>query len=112
MTQRAQYKLYLAGDDRSSMTESRIAAMNALDFVWQRQKPKVVTITWEERFEEFLEYKRTHHGHVKVPPKYPQNLALANCKLYISALLIIVTVLIIVIIIIIIMLVHIYVERI
>ena len=57
--QRTQYKLFTEGK-KSSMTQGRINKLNSLKFVW------VAKVTWEERFEELVEYKEKN-GHCKVP---------------------------------------------
>ena len=57
--QRILYKLFTEGK-KSSMTQERINKLNSLKFVW------VAKVTWEERFEELVEYKEKN-GHCKVP---------------------------------------------
>jgi hypothetical protein len=69
--QRYQYKLKSEGKP-STMTDDRIAALNALGFVWNSHGA-----VWEERLNEIKEYKR-QNGHCNVPSQYDENQKLAT----------------------------------
>jgi hypothetical protein len=69
--QRRQYRFHREGNT-SSMTLSRIQALERLGFEWV-----CVTVTWEERLSELAEYRKIH-GHCNVPRNYSKNIQLAN----------------------------------
>eukprot|EP00934_Nitzschia_sp_Nitz4_P002108 Nitzschia sp. Nitz4//scaffold256_size27904//11125//14572//NITZ4_008168-RA/size27904-snap-gene-0.11-mRNA-1//-1//CDS//3329544408//2108//frame0 len=61
--QRYQWKLRQQGK-RSTLTTDRLDALSRLGFVWDSHNA-----TWEERFNELVEFKRLH-GHTSVPTTY------------------------------------------
>jgi hypothetical protein len=80
--QRCRYRLRLEGKP-SSMTLSRIQALECLDFGWRplisrRQKTREVWFTaWEDHLSELADYCKIH-GHCNVPKNYSENTTLAK----------------------------------
>lgn len=70
--QRRQYKLMLAGQPSSTMTQERVNILNAEGFIWDSHD-----IIWRERFNQLLEYKNLH-GHTRVPSYCKENPRLAS----------------------------------
>lgn len=64
--QRQAYKLFHNPNKQSSMTQERIAALDAVGFQWEIQCP------WQSRFQELMEYQQ-QHGDCLVPYSYPPN---------------------------------------
>eukprot|EP00985_Skeletonema_marinoi_P026616 scaffold20741_cov129-Skeletonema_marinoi.AAC.1 len=75
MTQRAEFKKFLAGDT-TSMTQDKVARLNSLGFQWNG-KEATDDEKWNVRYNELIEYKSVN-GHCNVPQKYQANKALAN----------------------------------
>jgi hypothetical protein len=73
--QRNQYRLQLEGKT-SSMTLSRIQALESLGFKWDCSGA-----TWEDRLSELAEYRKIQ-GHCNVPTKYCENTKLASWVTY------------------------------
>jgi hypothetical protein len=69
--QRKQYKFHLEGKP-TSMTLSRIQALESLAFAWD-----CYGATWEVRLSELADYRRIH-GHCNVPQRCSGNVKLAN----------------------------------
>jgi hypothetical protein len=70
--QRRQYKLMLAGQISSTMTQERVNILNTEGFIWDSHD-----IIWRERFNQLLEYKNLH-GHTRVPSYCKENPRLAS----------------------------------
>jgi hypothetical protein len=69
--QRSQYKFYLEGM-ASSMTLSRIQALESLGFEWDSYGA-----AWEDRLSELADYRKIH-GHCNVHMSYRENAKLAT----------------------------------
>jgi len=65
VNQRTNYKRLVRGE-QSSLSEERKKKLEDIGFVWE------VFVAWETRYEELVEYKRSH-GDCKVPSKYNAN---------------------------------------
>jgi hypothetical protein len=70
--QRYQYKLFLVGSNKSSMTEERLLALEDLEFCWDAH-----TTQWQERFLELRAFV-SDEGHANVPTQYSKNRQLAT----------------------------------
>jgi len=70
--QRRQYKLMLAGQISSTMTQERVNILNTEGFIWDSHD-----IIWRERFNQLLQYKNLH-GHTRVPSYCKDNPRLAS----------------------------------
>jgi hypothetical protein len=70
--QRYQYKLFLVGSNKSSMTEERLLALEDLEFCWDAH-----TSQWQERFLELRAFVKDE-GHANVPTQYSKNRQLAT----------------------------------
>uniref|UniRef100_A0A7R9W8J9 Helicase-associated domain-containing protein n=1 Tax=Pseudictyota dubia TaxID=2749911 RepID=A0A7R9W8J9_9STRA len=70
-TQRQEYRKFMMAK-KSSMTASRIADLDALDFEWDPY-----STSWSLRFDELRAFRR-QHGHCSVPRTYKANRALAR----------------------------------
>lgn len=69
---RQQYQYKLKGMvERSSMTHSRMEALEKLGFIWNSHKA-----VWEKRYNELVDYNNKH-GDTYVPSHYPHNPPLA-----------------------------------
>lgn len=69
--QRYQYKLLLEGKN-STLTKDRVAALEAIDFVWDSQGT-----TWFEHLADLQDFKAIY-GHCNVPTKWDKNPKLAT----------------------------------
>jgi len=69
--QRYQYKLLLEGKN-STLTKDRVAALEAIDFVWDSQGT-----TWFDHLADLQDFKAIH-GHCNVPSKWDKNPKLAT----------------------------------
>ena len=75
--QRRQYKLYIGGDKKSTMTEGRINILNEIGFVWDSHE-----VIWNERFNQLVSY-RQQFGHCRVPSyckECPQLASWVKCQ--------------------------------
>jgi hypothetical protein len=70
--QRSQYSLHLKGKT-SSMTRSRIQALESLGFEWRNRG----TTSWEDRLSELADYRKVH-GHCNVPKNCTGNAELGR----------------------------------
>lgn len=61
----------------SVLTPERTKALEAIGFVWENREEKAVKKTWNERFQELLDYK-AKHGHCDVPGAWWENPQLAQ----------------------------------
>ncbi len=68
-----EYKL-LQDNEKSSMSEDRLAALKSIGFVWAKRKGQA---TWDTKFKQLLEYK-AKHGDCLIPTKYSKNPALGR----------------------------------
>ena len=89
-TQRSQYHSYVKAKEAGNsdlatrhMNEERIAALEAVGFVWTVKgkglEDQNANIRWNTRYEELKAYKE-QYGDCLVPSKYPSNPQLARCK--------------------------------
>lgn len=70
--QRYQYKLFLEGDQSSTMTQERVDALDRAGFVWD-----IHETAWEARFYELTQFVQSK-GHCNVPSSYSLNPQLAT----------------------------------
>ena len=63
--QRSEYKKFQK-DEKSHITEERIAALDALGFEWS---PGTMLVDWSVRYQQLIEYKNEHHN-TNVPKSY------------------------------------------
>jgi len=71
--QRMEYKL-LQDKQKSSMTPTRLEALQNLGFVWAKRKGQA---TWDAKFQQLKEY-RAEHGDCLIPTKYTNDPALGR----------------------------------
>jgi len=71
--QRMEYKL-LQDKQKSSMTPTRLEALQNLGFVWAKRKGQA---TWDAKFQQLQEYK-AEHGDCLIPTKYTNDPALGR----------------------------------
>jgi hypothetical protein len=70
-TQKVQYQHKKLGN-KSHMTDSRLQALEGLDFVWDASDA-----LWKQRFSELVNYHDIH-GHCSVPTNYSENKSLGT----------------------------------
>ncbi len=64
---RGHYKNFHQQQSSSSLDEEKIRLLDKEGFIWHVHKD-----TWNQRFQEFKQYK-VEHDHVLVPQDYPPN---------------------------------------
>lgn len=67
-TQRTQYRNLLQGKKLANLTPEKIAALQAIGFVWDTQRND----QWKKRFDELVDFKQVY-GHCSVPEKFHEN---------------------------------------
>lgn len=61
-------------NDRSALSEQKIAALEDIDFTWAKHKGEAL---WEDKFHD-LELYRRENGHCNVPTKYKKDSSLGR----------------------------------
>ncbi|KAL7557493.1 hypothetical protein ACA910_019339 [Epithemia clementina (nom. ined.)] len=75
-TQRRQHRILLeGGNEPTSMTEERIARLEAIGFQWSTKDPRHVP--WQHRYDQLVAFKE-RFGHSQVPIGWEENVQLSN----------------------------------
>ena len=67
-------KVFDDGGNSSSLNETKIVALEAIDFAWAKRKGNVL---WERKYQDLLRYKEKHVN-CDVPTKYSTDTALGR----------------------------------